>query len=36
VLWLRSRRPDAVARIGSILGEEGSTGAAILDEIEEQ
>jgi amino acid transporter len=31
LLWLRSRRPDAVARIGSILGEEGGTDAAILD-----
>ncbi len=31
VLWLRSRRPDAVARIGSILGEEGGTDAALLD-----
>lgn len=31
VLWLRSARPDAVARIGSILGEEGGEDAAILD-----
>lgn len=29
--WLRSRRPDSVAQIGSILGEEGGTDAAILD-----
>jgi amino acid transporter len=29
--WLRSRRPDAVASIGSILGEEGGTDAALLD-----
>jgi amino acid transporter len=29
--WLRSNRPDAVAQIGSILGEEGGTDAAILD-----
>jgi amino acid transporter len=32
VAWLRSRRPDAVARIGSILGEEGGTDAALLDQ----
>jgi hypothetical protein len=31
LLWLRARRPDAVAQIGSILGEEGGTDAAILD-----
>ena len=31
VLWLRSKRPDAVARIGSILGEEGGKDAALLD-----
>jgi amino acid transporter len=31
VLWLRARRPDAVARIGSILGEEGGEDAALLD-----
>jgi amino acid transporter len=31
VLWLRARRPDAVARIGSILGEEGGQDAALLD-----
>jgi len=31
VLWLRSKRPDAVARIGSILGEEGGEDAALLD-----
>jgi amino acid transporter len=30
--WLRSRRPDSVARIGSILGEEGSEGAVLLDQ----
>ena len=29
--WLRSRRPEAVAQIGSILGEEGGTDAAVLD-----
>ncbi len=29
--WLRARRPDSVAQIGSILGEEGGTDAAILD-----
>jgi amino acid transporter len=29
--WLRSRRPDSVAQIGSILGEEGGTDAAMLD-----
>jgi amino acid transporter len=28
---LRARRPDSVAKIGSILGEEGGTDAAILD-----
>jgi amino acid transporter len=32
VAWLRSRRPESVARIGSILGEEGGTDAALLDE----
>jgi amino acid transporter len=32
LLWLRSRRPDAVSRIGSILGEEGGADAALLDE----
>src|ERR1700685_3566393 len=32
LLWLRSRRPDAVSRIGSILGEEGGADAAMLDE----
>jgi hypothetical protein len=32
VLWLRSRRPDAIARIGSILGEEGGSDAALLDD----
>ena len=31
VLWLRARRPDSVARIGSILGEEGGTDATLLD-----
>jgi amino acid transporter len=31
VSWLRARRPDAVGRIGSILGEEGGTGANVLD-----
>jgi amino acid transporter len=31
LLWLRARRPQSVARIGSILGEEGGTDAAILD-----
>src|SRR6266581_4329585 len=31
LLWLRSARPDQVAQIGSILGEEGGTDAAILD-----
>src|SRR5450755_3002429 len=29
--WLWARRPDSVAQIGSILGEEGGTDAAILD-----
>jgi amino acid transporter len=31
VLWLRAKRPDAVDRIGSILGEEGGADAALLD-----
>jgi amino acid transporter len=31
VLWLRASRPEAVARIGSILGEEGGTDAKLLD-----
>ena len=31
VLWLRARRPDAVERIGSILGEEGGAEADVLD-----
>jgi hypothetical protein len=31
LLWLRARRPEAVAQIGSILGEEGGTDAEILD-----
>jgi amino acid transporter len=30
--WLRSKRPDAVASIGSILGEEGAEGAVLLDQ----
>jgi amino acid transporter len=29
--WLRASRPDSVARIGSILGEDGGTDAAVLD-----
>jgi len=31
LLWLRARRADAVARIGSILGEEGGSDAKLLD-----
>ncbi len=31
VLWLRAKRPEAVERIGSILGEEGGSDAAVLD-----
>src|SRR5487761_1316367 len=31
VSWLRARRPEAVERIGSILGEEGGAGAGVLD-----
>jgi amino acid transporter len=31
LLWLRASRPDQVAQIGSILGEEGGTEAAVLD-----
>jgi amino acid transporter len=31
VAWLRMRRPDAVERIGSILGEEGGAEAGVLD-----
>ena len=31
LLWLRAARPDSVAQIGSILGEEGGTEAAVLD-----
>jgi amino acid transporter len=31
LLWLRARRPEAVAQIGSILGEEGGSDAAVLD-----
>lgn len=30
--WLRSRRPESVEKIGSILGEEGGEEAAALDE----
>jgi hypothetical protein len=29
--WLWTQRPESVAQIGSILGEEGGTDAAILD-----
>jgi hypothetical protein len=31
LLWPRAKRPDAVGRIGSILGEEGGTDAKLLD-----
>ncbi len=31
LLWLRATRPDKVAQIGSILGEEGGVDAAVLD-----
>jgi hypothetical protein len=31
LLWLRARRPESVDQIGSILGEEGGSDAAILD-----
>jgi amino acid transporter len=31
LVWLRARRPGAVAQIGSILGEEGGADAAVLD-----
>jgi amino acid transporter len=31
LVYLRVTRPDKVAQIGSILGEEGGTDAAILD-----
>jgi amino acid transporter len=31
LLWLRAQRPDSVAQIGSILGEEGGSDAAVLD-----
>jgi amino acid transporter len=31
LLWLRLTRPDQVAQIGSILGEEGGAEAAVLD-----
>jgi amino acid transporter len=31
LLWLRAARPDSVAQIGSILGEEGGVEAAVLD-----
>ncbi|MBO0775197.1 MAG: hypothetical protein J2P34_02690, partial [Actinobacteria bacterium] len=33
LLWLRSARPDAVAHIGSILGEEGGSDAELLDKV---
>ena len=33
LLWLRSSRPDAVAQIGSILGEEGGADAEVLDTV---
>jgi amino acid transporter len=32
LLWLRARRPESVEQIGSILGEEGGTDAAVLDD----
>jgi amino acid transporter len=32
LLWLRSARPAAVSQIGSILGEEGGSDAALLDQ----
>jgi amino acid transporter len=32
LMWLRANRPNEVARIGSILGEEGGEEAAVLDE----
>ncbi len=31
LIWLRTARPDQVAQIGSILGEEGGADAAVLD-----
>jgi amino acid transporter len=31
LVWLQALRPDSVAQIGSILGEEGGTDAAVLD-----
>jgi amino acid transporter len=31
LIWLRIRRPESVDQIGSILGEEGGTDAAVLD-----
>ena len=31
LFWLRARRPEAVERIGSILGEEGGSEAEVLD-----
>ena len=31
LVWLRTRRPGSVDQIGSILGEEGGTDAAVLD-----
>jgi amino acid transporter len=31
LVYVRTTRPDKVAQIGSILGEEGGTDAAILD-----
>ncbi len=31
LVWLRARRPERVAQIGSILGEEGGTDATMLD-----
>jgi amino acid transporter len=32
LMWLKQNRPQEVARIGSILGEEGGAEAAVLDE----
>jgi hypothetical protein len=32
LFWLRARRPQSVAMIGSILGEEGGSDAAVLDQ----
>jgi hypothetical protein len=31
LLWLKQNRPQEVARIGSILGEEGGVEAGVLD-----